>query len=122
LEEGGGAMREGEAFLEKLLNVLDELGIGYDVTRYGETTEVRIPLDGKHIPDHFTTTDVFGESEIVWEEDYDDNIDDYLDLVATEIAKRLGFSSPLNLPYFEPLDLTWYFIIPNISPAERLEK
>jgi hypothetical protein len=36
LEEGGGVMREGEAFLEKLLNVLDELGIGYDVTRYGE--------------------------------------------------------------------------------------
>jgi hypothetical protein len=128
-----------KAYYEKLLKALDELGAKYYVDEYVNEdgvriTEVRLPLDDKHLPRRILGRKVNPDDEFFlfefllallkrmgMKKQYD-LLKSWGDLICLRLkywsfpAALKGieelFGVKFDIPYFEPLDLTWYWKIP----------
>jgi hypothetical protein len=128
-----------KAYYEKLLKALDELGAKYYVDEYVNEdgvriTEVRLPLDDKHLPRRIPGRKVNPDDEsflfefllallkrMGMKKQYD-LLKSWGDLICLRLkywsfpAALKGieelFGVKFDIHYFEPLDLTWYWKIP----------
>jgi len=128
-----------KAYYEKLLKALDELGAKYYVDEYVNEdgvhiAEIRLPLDDEHLPRRIPGRKVNPDDEsfvfvfllallkrMGMKKQYD-----LLKSWGDPICLRLKYWSfpaalkgieelfgvKFDIPYFEPLDLTWYWKIP----------
>ena len=125
-KKGGPSRHKGEIdpdrFFRKLLRVLDSLRVAYRIEHDEWHSTVRIPLDSEHLPERIYTPYYVGGRKwhIRGEYEREDRIDDFLQLLIERVAEKMGYESFTDLPYFEPLDLTWYFRIPK-TPTASLE-
>jgi hypothetical protein len=128
-----------KAYYEKLLKALDGLGAIYDVDEYIDEdgvciVEIRLPLDSEHLPRRIPGRRVAQDDEsFVFEfllallkrmgmkKQYN-LLKRWGDLICLRLkywsfpAALKGieelFGVKFDIPYFEPLDLTWYWKIP----------
>jgi hypothetical protein len=130
---------EGKRYCEKLLKALDELGAKYYVDEYVDEdgvriTEVRLPLDDEHLPRRIPGRKVEPDDEVFLFEfllsllkrtglkKQHRLLESWSDLICLRLkywsfpAALKGieelFGVKFGIPYFEPLDLTWYWKIP----------
>jgi hypothetical protein len=103
-------------FLRRLCRALDKMKVGYYVEedKNENVVYVSVPLDEDHLPRRIYVPYASGGGRWLHLDDFEGtgSIDDYLQLLAERIAKKLGYGSVEEMPYFEPLDLTWHWKIP----------
>jgi hypothetical protein len=110
----GSGSTEAGRFLRKLLRALDELRVGYYVYEEEDEVVVEVPLDDEHLPKKIYTPYWVGGRKWHYRIDYENShdIDDWLLLLLERIAEKMGYESASDMPYFEPMDLKWYWKVP----------
>jgi hypothetical protein len=113
-ETGGLERAEAERFLRSLRRVLDDLHIIYLVEEGEDGVRVKVPLDHTHLPRRVFTPRWVGGRK--WHDrlgyEAEGRIEDWLLLLAERIAEKMGYGSVSEMPYFEPMDLTWCWRVP----------
>jgi len=103
-----------EAFFKKLMRALDQLFVAAEVDEDEDMICVRIPLRAWYLPERIHTPYPVDGRYWHWRFEYEreGRFEDWLRLLANRIAEKMGYGSDNELPYFEPGDFEWYFIIP----------